>query len=240
MIGDQLPPTARSIALLLASTPTIQDSHPAVLHQLLEFSHRYTSQVLLDASVYAEHAGRPGKIDMEDVALAVQARIGWEFGGRVPKEVRRSIKLIRTSLTKVHKYLLSLAAQTNATPLPAVPEAFGIRLPPPKDRLTTVTFDLVPNPPPSGLNLWEEEVEEEIPESESDDEMDVVKGSPADKVVLAPPVMARGEDVDMSARSEGSDGEGGLFGEDDEASDLENRDAKMQTQRTLIEDEEYD
>ena len=88
MVGDQLPPTARSIALLLASTPTIQDAHPAVLHQLLEFSHRYTSQVLSDALVYAEHAGRAGKIEMEDVSLAVQARVGWEFGGRVPKEVR--------------------------------------------------------------------------------------------------------------------------------------------------------
>lgn len=87
MAGDQLPPTARSIALLLASTPTIQDSHPAVLHQLLEFSHRYTSQVLSDALVYAEHAGRAGKVEMEDVSLAVQARVGWEFGGRVPKEV---------------------------------------------------------------------------------------------------------------------------------------------------------
>lgn len=85
--GDTLPPTARSIALLLASTPTIQDAQPGVLHQLLEFSHRYISQVLSDALVYAEHAGRPGKVEMEDVVLAIQARVGWEFGGRVPKEV---------------------------------------------------------------------------------------------------------------------------------------------------------
>lgn len=85
---DTLPPTARAIALLLASEPTIQDAQPGVLHQLLEFSHRYTSQVLSDALVYAEHAGRAGKIEMEDVVLAIQARVGWEFGGRVPKEVR--------------------------------------------------------------------------------------------------------------------------------------------------------
>lgn len=87
---DTLPPTARTIALLLASTPTISDAQPGVLHQLLEFSHRYTSQVLSDALVYAEHAGRPGKIEMEDVVLAIQARVGWEFGGRIPKEVRLS------------------------------------------------------------------------------------------------------------------------------------------------------
>lgn len=85
--ADTLPPTARAIALLLASTPTVQDAQPGVLHQLLEFAHRYTTQVLSDAQVYADHAGRAGKIDMDDVVLAVQARVGWEFGGRVPKEV---------------------------------------------------------------------------------------------------------------------------------------------------------
>ena len=101
--GDTLPPTARSIALLLASTPTIQDAQPGVLHQLLEFSHRYISQVLSDAMVYAEHAGRPGKVDMDDVVLAIQARVGWEFGGRVPKEVRVS-SMLRGSLTKICCY----------------------------------------------------------------------------------------------------------------------------------------
>jgi len=99
---ESLPPAARAIALLLASTPTVQDAQPGVLHQLLEFSHRYTAQVLSDSLVYAEHAGRPNKVEMDDVTLAVQARVGWEFGGRVPKEVRPpsfgSIKLIlRTS-----------------------------------------------------------------------------------------------------------------------------------------------
>lgn len=86
--SETIPPNARSIALLLSSTPTVHDAQPGVLHQLLEFSHRYTSQVLSDALVYAEHAGRPGKVEMDDVVLGVQARVGWEFGGRVPKEVR--------------------------------------------------------------------------------------------------------------------------------------------------------
>ncbi len=89
--AESLPPTARAIALLLASTPSVQDAQPGVLHQLLEFSHRYTSQVLTDASVYAEHAGHAGKIESDDVMLAVQARVGWEFGGRVPKEVRTPV-----------------------------------------------------------------------------------------------------------------------------------------------------
>lgn len=83
-----IPPTARAIALLLATTPAVQDAQIGVLQQLLEFSHRYTSQVLSDALVYADHAGRSNKIELEDVSLAVQARVGWEFGGRVPKDVR--------------------------------------------------------------------------------------------------------------------------------------------------------
>jgi len=85
---ENIPSTARAVALLLSSSPSVQDAQPGVLHQLLEFSHRYTAQVLTDASVYAEHAGRGGKVEMNDVTLAVQARVGWEFGGRVPKEVR--------------------------------------------------------------------------------------------------------------------------------------------------------
>ena len=82
-----VPPAARAIALLLASTPSITDAPPRVLQQLLEFSYRYTAQILQEAQVYAEHAGRPGRLTMDDVTLAIQARVGYEFGGRVPKEV---------------------------------------------------------------------------------------------------------------------------------------------------------
>jgi transcription initiation factor TFIID subunit 9B len=86
-VSDTLPQTGRAIALLLASTPAVQDAQPGVIQQLLEFAHRYTHNVLTDARVYAEHAGRVDKVDLDDVTLAIQARVGWEFGGRVPKEV---------------------------------------------------------------------------------------------------------------------------------------------------------
>lgn len=102
--AENLPTTARTIALILSATPSVQDAQPGVLHQLLEFSHRYTAQVLTDANVYAEHAGRGGKIELEDVTLAVQGRVGWEFGGRVPKEVRspRSTEFfVGNSLTRL-------------------------------------------------------------------------------------------------------------------------------------------
>ncbi|TCD66823.1 Transcription initiation factor TFIID subunit 9 [Steccherinum ochraceum] len=152
---DNLPPTARAIALLLASTPGVQDAQPGVLHQLLEFSYRYSTQVLSDSLVYAEHAGRAGKIEMDDVVLAVQARVGWEFGGRVPKE-----------------YTLSLASQTNSIPLPSVPEVFGVRLPPASECLTSVDFNLVPNKPPPGVKLFDEEIEEVEESDEDDDDME--------------------------------------------------------------------
>ncbi|KZO98044.1 transcription factor TAFII-31, partial [Calocera viscosa TUFC12733] len=119
------PRDARLIALILSANPAISDAQPQVLHQLLEFSHRYTSQVLNDSLVYAEHAGRAGNVTMEDLTLAIQARAGWEFGGRIPKE-----------------YLQSLADKTNSVPLPSIPETYGVRLPPPKYCLTAVDFDL--------------------------------------------------------------------------------------------------
>lgn len=39
-MSDTLPRDARLIALLLASSPAIEDAQPAVLQQLLEFAHR--------------------------------------------------------------------------------------------------------------------------------------------------------------------------------------------------------
>lgn len=59
----------------------------------------------------------------------------------------------------------------NAVPLSAVPEVFGVRLPPSPDCLTSVDFDLVPNKPPPGVKLYDEEVEE-IEESESESSED--------------------------------------------------------------------
>lgn len=72
-------------------------------------------------------------------------------------------------LDSFEQYILSLATQTNSVPLPAVPEVFGVRLPPAADCLTSVDFDLVPNKPPPGVKLYDEEVEE-VEESEDEDE----------------------------------------------------------------------
>ncbi|KAG1715951.1 hypothetical protein ID866_1240 [Astraeus odoratus] len=255
---ETLPPTARAIALLLASTPTVQDAQPGVLHQLLEFAHRYTVQVLSDAQVYAEHAGRSSasKVEMDDVVLAVQARVGWEFGGRIPKE-----------------YLLSLASQTNATPLPAVPEVFGVRLPPASETLTSVNFELVPNKPPPTVKLYNAEIEEieedeeEAPRAQEDEEEDDADMEPAAIPVSNPPVTPT--DVEMGASTpasvpvvaagaadDGSDAgeEADLFGgtgddEDDDESVGDDGMEEVQTatdgpsngvKRKLVEEEDYD
>ncbi|KAH9002369.1 transcription initiation factor IID, 31kD subunit-domain-containing protein [Lactarius hatsudake] len=251
---ESLPPAARAIALLLASTPTVQDAQPGVLHQLLEFSHRYTAQVLSDALVYAEHAGRPNKLEMDDVTLAVQARVGWEFGGRVPKE-----------------YTLSLATQVNAQSLPPVPEVFGLRLPPVNECLTAVDFDLVPNRPPPEEKQFDEEIEEIVESASEDEDEDMEPAAippaaspPHPPVVIPPPLIANpvnavhtpSEDVDMVDTSaavpneveEGSDEDDGLFagGEESGADEtMEEVTAGAEDQadgvkRKLVEEDDYD
>ncbi|KAF6762856.1 transcription initiation factor TFIID subunit 9 [Ephemerocybe angulata] len=217
-------------------------------------------QVLTDASVYAEHAGRPGKIEQDDVVLAVQARVGWEFGGRVPKE-----------------YVLSLATEVNSAPLPAVPEVFGVRLPPSSECLTSVDFDLIPNKPPPGVKIYDEEIEE-IEESESSEEENEpdypqntsgwtrasgtptsVTHEPAMDTPFPISAIATPSDVDMlgplavgpQEAEEGSDiDEDGLFaGGDDEEEESDGMEevqtalgsgASNGVKRKLVEEDDYD
>jgi transcription initiation factor TFIID subunit 9B len=127
--------------------------------------------------------------------------------------------------------------------LPPVPEVFGVRLPPPKDRLTSVDFDLLPNKPPPGVKVYDEEIveetdEEELPidgldEDDEDDEMEEL-----DVTSAANPARDGEEDVDL------------LFeGEDDDDPDNVNmlgtsavrqppQDGGMK--RMLVEDDDYD
>lgn len=138
----------------------------------------------------------------------------------------------------LRQYILSLASQTNAIPLPAVPEVFGVRLPPPSEALTSVDFDLIPNKPPPGVKLYDEEIEEIEESEESEDEDEDMEPAPI------PPSLSRGggKDVEMKDASQhqppvgpvsaiqdvggvggedGSDEEDGLFagGEDEDEDD---------------------
>ncbi|GJN89917.1 hypothetical protein Rhopal_002906-T1 [Rhodotorula paludigena] len=136
-----LPRDARLVALILAAAGA-EDCEEGVVRMLVEFAHRYTSDILSDSLMYAEHA-RAGASSsaaltpsLDDIRLAVQARTE---GAQVPKE-----------------FLLQLATTVNSVPLPPVPEVYGIRLPPPAQRLTAPNFTLVPRsaaPPPHEQQL---------------------------------------------------------------------------------------
>ncbi|PWN51861.1 TFIID-31kDa-domain-containing protein [Violaceomyces palustris] len=131
--GGPIPRDARLMALILASMG-LTDVQPQVLLQLLEFSHRYTYDVLSDALIYADHAStRQGttSVTLDDVTLAIQSRVGYSFTSSPSKDM-----------------LLSLASSLNSVPLPPISDRHGVRLPPPQHCLTNVNFSIVPNPPP--------------------------------------------------------------------------------------------
>jgi transcription initiation factor TFIID subunit 9B len=80
---------------------------------------------------------------MNDVRLAIQAKVEQGMSTTWPKEV--SLPCGGPFLGQpLPQFLLSLAASVNKEPLPAVPESYGVRLPPEADRLTAPNFDLVP------------------------------------------------------------------------------------------------
>jgi transcription initiation factor TFIID subunit 9B len=103
-----VPRDGRLIALILASKG-IADADERVIHQMLDFAHRmlqetaltvgYTADVLVEAQLLADHAGRNAKIEKEDVELAIQTRKRHEFAEGPPREV--SIQVDRANLTPV-------------------------------------------------------------------------------------------------------------------------------------------
>ncbi|KAI8595927.1 transcription initiation factor IID, 31kD subunit-domain-containing protein [Dissophora ornata] len=125
------PRDAKVISLILQSL-SVEDAEQKVIHQLLEFAHRYTTDVFQDALLYSEHAGRT-EVGLDDVKLAIQGRVNHSFTSPPPKE-----------------FLLELAEEKNKVPLPLIPEKYGIRLPHERHCLTAVNFQLIPELPPPG------------------------------------------------------------------------------------------
>ncbi|KAI8837068.1 transcription initiation factor IID, 31kD subunit-domain-containing protein [Chytridium lagenaria] len=109
-----LPRDAKLVSLILQAMD-IPDYDPRVLPQLLEFMHRYVLDVLADAQLFSDHAGR-GFVEVDDVKLAVEG-----------KEV-----------------LMEMALARNNVPLPLMQEKYGLRLPPERNCLTGVNFNIVP------------------------------------------------------------------------------------------------
>lgn len=125
------PRDVRLLHLILASmgVTSYQDRVPL---QLMDFAYRYTRGVLQDALQYSDHAhsGSGGSsatsaasnipLTINDVRLAVAARVNYQFKPVPPKEL-----------------MLDLAQERNKRPLPGVIQQYGLRLPPEKYCLTS-------------------------------------------------------------------------------------------------------
>lgn len=112
--------------------------------------------------------------------------------------------------------MLSLAAKTNAKPLPAVPEVYGVRLPPPKNCLTAVDFDIIPNKPPPGVKLTEDEDDEGDEEDEDDEESDGdQKDQSGDFEMASADLFAITDDVNQGEEGGAKAGRGDEGDEDD-------------------------
>ncbi|KAJ3141461.1 hypothetical protein HK100_006471 [Physocladia obscura] len=124
----ELPRNAKIVSLLMHALD-VPDYEPAVLPQLLEFMHRYVIDVVNDAQLFAEHAGKTD-VDADDVRLAVEGKLSHSFTGVPSKEV-----------------LSGIAEVKNSAPLPFVSEKLGLRLPPERNSLTGLNFQIIPKKP---------------------------------------------------------------------------------------------
>lgn len=132
--NGELPRDARVMAQLLKSMG-VEEYQPRVLNQLLEFMYRYVSEVLQDGLMYAEHAGRQ-ELSVDDVQLAVQARVNSSFTQPPPREL-----------------LLELAKEKNSNPLPPYPQRLGVLLPPEEHCLVQPSYQIEPKPAPKRTHL---------------------------------------------------------------------------------------
>lgn len=82
---EDLPRDAKIVKSLLKSMG-VEEHEPRVVHQFLELWYRYAVDVLTDAQVYSEHAGK-ATIDCDDIKLAIQSKVNFSFSQPPPREV---------------------------------------------------------------------------------------------------------------------------------------------------------
>lgn len=114
--GPPLPRDAEVVVAILQSMG-VERFEPRVLHQLMEFIHRYCAEVFQDGADFAEHSGRGGAIECEDVQLAVRLKaaasqtsapelIRWLAYARnkeqLPEQAQAGIKLPKEHLCLLH------------------------------------------------------------------------------------------------------------------------------------------
>ncbi|XP_042487400.1 transcription initiation factor TFIID subunit 9-like [Macadamia integrifolia] len=147
---EELPRDAKIVKSLLKSMG-VREYEPRVVHQFLELWYRYVGDVLTDALVYSEHAGKPA-IDCDDVKLAIQTKVNFSFSQPPPREV-----------------LLELARTRNKTPLPKSIAGPGIPLPPEQDTLISPNYQLA---------MPKKQISQTVEETEEDEEATTTNPNP--------------------------------------------------------------
>eukprot|EP00252_Welwitschia_mirabilis_P013843 TRINITY_DN3054_c0_g1_i2.p1 TRINITY_DN3054_c0_g1~~TRINITY_DN3054_c0_g1_i2.p1 ORF type:complete len:164 (+),score=37.08 TRINITY_DN3054_c0_g1_i2:368-859(+) len=102
----------------------VEDFQPRVLNQFLQLWYRYVVDILTDAQVYSEHAGKSA-IDTDDIKIAIQSKVNLSFSQPPPREA-----------------LLELASRVNSMPLPESIGGPGLPLPPEADMLIFPNYQL--------------------------------------------------------------------------------------------------
>lgn len=123
------------------NTQGVTDAERRVIHQGMEFVHRYTSEALEEAAVAARHAGRT-KINVDDVKMGTKALLLTQF-------------VDPPSLAEAQ----AMANAVNKNPLPKLVDRPGIHVPTERNLLSD-NWDIGP-PPPNALAAEEAEREAE-------------------------------------------------------------------------------
>lgn len=100
-----MPRDARIVKSLLKSMG-VEEYEPRVIHKFLELWYRYVVDVLTDAQVYSEHAGKSA-IDCDDVKLAIQSKVNFSFSQPPPREVILVILCLLIFLSRVRFCFMS-------------------------------------------------------------------------------------------------------------------------------------
>ncbi|KAJ0630877.1 putative transcription factor Hap3/NF-YB family [Helianthus annuus] len=143
---EDLPRDAKIVKTLLKSMG-VENYEPRVVHQFLELWYRYVVEVLTDAQVYSEHAGK-ATVDSDDVKLAIQSKVNFSFSQPPPREV-----------------LLELARERNKIPLPRSLSGPGMALPPEADTLISPNYQLAISKKRTNEAVEETEEDEEASDS---------------------------------------------------------------------------
>ncbi|KAK6911858.1 Transcription initiation factor TAFII31 [Dillenia turbinata] len=145
---EDMPRDAKIVKSLLKSM-SIEEYEPRVVHQFLELWYQYVVDVLTDAQLYSEHAGKT-TIDCDDIKLATESKVNFSFSQPPPRE-----KQEQDSTAK------SMAGQ-------------GIPLPPEKDTLISPNYQLAitrKQPAPAVEEMENEEIAKPNPPQEQRTEL---------------------------------------------------------------------